>query len=209
MSETSAIDQIHPQLLPLAVEIASLKPDPQNARKHDERNIKAVMASIKRHGQRKPIVVQKRTNPAGIVELIIRAGNGTVEALKRMGWSRVAAVIQEEPDVQAKQYALEDNRTAELAEWDLQALGAEMRDLVENGVAIDDLGWEPFEYQPLMQAEWQPPAVTGEEFAVPEGKKSLAFTPDQWERLKLAMNNPKPKAEDVIAMVGAAREIGR
>ena len=50
--------------------IADLSADPANARKHSERNIESIMASLRRFGQQKPIVVDK----SGVV----RAGNGTL-----------------------------------------------------------------------------------------------------------------------------------
>lgn len=103
--------QIHDSLLPLAVSIDSLTPDPDNARRHTDRNLDSIAASLRAYGQRKPIVVQKQG-------MVVRAGNGTLDAAKRLGWSEVAAIIVDEGDISATAYALADNRTAELAEWD-------------------------------------------------------------------------------------------
>lgn len=41
--------------------IADLIPDSANARKHGERNIEAIMDSLREFGQYKPIVIQKST----------------------------------------------------------------------------------------------------------------------------------------------------
>lgn len=95
----------------LLVPIESLSPDPSNARKHGERNIDAIVASLHRFGQRFPVVVQKQG-------MIVRAGNGRIEAMKRLGWKNVAAVVVDESSVDATAFAIADNRTAELAQWD-------------------------------------------------------------------------------------------
>lgn len=121
---------IHPQLRGLAVPIASLSHDPKNARKHGKRNLEAIASSLREHGQRKPLVVQE--TPDG--RRIVRAGNGTMEAARMLGWTQLAVVLVAEDDRAASRFALRDNRTAELAEWDEQVLV----DLLKEH-AIDDL----------------------------------------------------------------------
>jgi len=88
--------------------------DPANVRKHNEKNLEAIMASLKRFGQQKPIVVNS--------DNIVIAGNGTLEAATALGWSEIAAVKTNLGGSEATAYAIADNRTAELAEWDVDAL---------------------------------------------------------------------------------------
>jgi DNA modification methylase len=102
-------------LRPLAVSIDSLHHDAANARRHGERNLDAIRASLAQFGQRKPIVVQRDG-------MIVRAGNGTLEAARALGWSEIAAVVIDEDGTTAAQFAIADNRTAELAEWDNETL---------------------------------------------------------------------------------------
>jgi hypothetical protein len=109
------LEHILPQLRPLAVPIGALTIDPENARKHDKRNIESILSSVKAYKQRKTVVVKKDG-------MVVEAGNGTVVALKKGGFKYVAAVIVEESAEAAAGYAIADNRTAELAEWDVQAL---------------------------------------------------------------------------------------
>jgi len=194
--------QIHSSLAHLAVEIATLTPDPRNARAHDERNLKAVMDSLREHGQVKPIVVQRVSD--GGKPNVIRAGNASTEAASRLGWTHVAAVILDVPDKEAKAYALRDNRTADLAEWDLPNLGAELRDLQESGVDVSLLGWEAFEYEPLMEAEWKPPENTGEEFDTPGKGTSIKFTEEQIEAVKAAVGGKKVTAAAIVARLTEA-----
>ncbi len=92
------------------IEIASLTPDPQNARTHDDTNLKAIQGSLKEFGQRKPIVITQDNT--------IAAGNGTVAAAKELGWTEIQAVrVPADWDAdRIKAFALADNRTAELGE---------------------------------------------------------------------------------------------
>jgi hypothetical protein len=113
----------------LAVPIDTLKPDASNARRHGQRNMDAIKASLARWGQRAPIVVQRSG-------MIVRAGNGRLEAAKALGWSHVAAVVVDDDSVEAVAFALADNRTAELAEWDTETL-ATLLDTLPKDVAID------------------------------------------------------------------------
>ena len=194
--------KIHSSLESLAVEIASLTPDPRNARAHDERNLEAVIASFTDHGQVKPIVVQRLTDKGQ--PMVIRAGNASTDAAKALGWTHIAAVILDVDDKDAKKYALRDNRTADLAEWDLPNLGAEMRELADAGVDVSTLVWQSYEYEPLMQAEWKPPENSGESFDAPGRGHSLKFTADEWSRAVAACGGKKPTAEQIInALTGS------
>ena len=118
------------------VNINSLTPDPTNARKHDGKNLKAIASSLEKFGQRKPIVVTP--------DSIVVAGNGTLEAAKSLGWTQIA--IARTPVGwtwdQIKAFALADNRTAELAEWDVDTLKNQILELDANGWEIEELGFD-------------------------------------------------------------------
>jgi site-specific DNA-methyltransferase (adenine-specific) len=117
------------------ISITELSLDPRNARKHSQRNLEAIAASLEKFGQRKPIVVHRG---------VILAGNGTLEAAKTLGWTEidVAEVPDDWDNETAKAYALADNRTAELAEWDESELAKQLLELVENEWDIAELGFE-------------------------------------------------------------------
>lgn len=116
------LSHIHEQLRPLALPLGELVPDPANARKHNDKNLAAIRGSLAQFGQRKPLVVQR-------TGMIIRAGNGTYEAAKSLGWEHLACVLVDEDDVSAVGFAIADNRTAELAEWDEEVLGKLLREV--------------------------------------------------------------------------------
>ena len=90
------------------------KQDPANARRHGERNLEAIIDSLKAFGQQKPIVVDRRG--------IVVAGNGTLEAAKRLGWTEISVVRSDLDPTQSTAFGIADNRTAELADWDDEVL---------------------------------------------------------------------------------------
>jgi ParB-like chromosome segregation protein Spo0J len=116
--------------------IKDLTPDPQNARQHDEKNLKAIQGSLKEFGQRKPIVITE----AGVIV----AGNGTVEAAKRLGWLEIQAVRvpSDWTPNQIKAFALADNRTAELASWNMEVLDEQLWELEQEELDVTVLGFE-------------------------------------------------------------------
>jgi site-specific DNA-methyltransferase (adenine-specific) len=115
--------------------IDDLDLDPRNARKHDEKNLKAIAGSLELFGQRKPIVVWGRT---------VVAGNGTLVAARSLGWKEitVARVPDDWSSDQVKAYALADNRSAELAVWDEQVLASQLLELTEAEFDVELLGFE-------------------------------------------------------------------
>lgn len=142
--------------------IEKLRFDPNNARKHDARNIDAIAKSLNRFGQRKPIVV--------VGDGTIVAGNGTVEAAKQLGWTEIVAARipwQWTPE-EIKAYALADNRTAELAEWDSSLLADQLLELDAVGWDVSELGFEPLE-----------PPIDPD----PEDEAPLEFKPEPVTRL--------------------------
>jgi DNA modification methylase len=120
----------------ITVKLEQIQSDPNNARKHDDKNIEAIMASLRTFGQRKPIVI---THDKTVI-----AGNGTVEAARRLGWTTIAAARTPE-DWTAdtiKAYALTDNRTAELATWEQSTLATQLSDLELAGWDIQNFGFD-------------------------------------------------------------------
>jgi ParB-like chromosome segregation protein Spo0J len=118
------------------LQIRDLTPDPENARLHDDKNLKAIQGSLKEFGQRKPIVITE----AGVIV----AGNGTVEAAKRLGWTQIDAVRVpgDWTPNQIKAFALADNRTAELASWDIHVLDEQLWELEQEELDVTLLGFE-------------------------------------------------------------------
>jgi hypothetical protein len=109
------INRIAKSLAGLVIDIDKLTPDPLNARLHPERNMVAIRDSLNLYGQRKPIVVRRQG-------MVVVAGNGTLEAAKQLGWTKIAASVETMTDVEAVGYGIADNRTAEHARWNTEVL---------------------------------------------------------------------------------------
>jgi hypothetical protein len=125
-----------PSLVVEQAPLDSIHEDPANVRKHGPRNLDSIVASLQRFGQQKPIVVD--------ADGIVRAGNGTLAAARAMGWPTIAIVRTNLNGPEAVAYAIADNRTSELAEWDEPALLDQLTSLGEDlrtaaGFAADEL----------------------------------------------------------------------
>lgn len=108
--------------------VTDLRSDPRNARLHPEQQILALMESLSRFGQRRPVV----TLPDGMIV----AGHGTVEAAKRLGWSSViVAPWEAESEREAAAFAIADNQTALMSAWDEELLPEVLGDLEDDWVA--------------------------------------------------------------------------
>jgi ParB-like chromosome segregation protein Spo0J len=117
------------------IKITELSLDPSNVRKHSRRNLDAIKASLRKFGQQKPIVVDAKG--------IVLAGNGTLTAAQELGWTEIQIVRTELAGVSATAFAIADNRTAELAEWEEDKLNAVLKSLQDEGVDLVDVGFEP------------------------------------------------------------------
>ena len=136
------LSYINEKRRPLAIPISKLAFDKRNARKHNARSLKAVVTSLKKHGQAKPIVVWARS----AAEWIVMAGNGTLGAALELGWTHIAANVREfETESEARDYARDDNRTAELSEWDEMELPKQIEEARAEGREIN--GWEDVEIE--------------------------------------------------------------
>lgn len=125
------------------VPIDSVFQDPNNARKHNDRNISEVAASIARYGQQTPIVV----DPDGV----IIKGNGTHTAMIKLGKTEIDIVRSDLSGVEATMYAIADNQTATLADWDDDVL-AQTLIALQNDESIDEIvtGFDDDEIQKII-----------------------------------------------------------
>ncbi len=126
------LSHIAEPLRPLAVPCADLLLDPANARKHPEPNLEAIKGSLRVYNQRKPVVVNRRTGT-------IEAGNGTLQAALALGWSHLAVVYVDDDPMTAAGFSIADNRTAELAEWDREALDKLLSEIKTNDPLLDQM----------------------------------------------------------------------
>lgn len=87
--------------------------------------VDAVANSIKEFGFKQPIVIDK--------DNVIIAGHTRWEASQELGLTEVPIIRADDlTEEQIKAYRIADNKTAELADWDLDKLELEMMDLDDN-----------------------------------------------------------------------------
>ena len=170
------------------VDIAALTADPANARRHNARNIEAIKTSLSRFGQQKPVVVDGKGQ--------IVAGHGLVEAARELGWKQVTVVRTKLVGVEAAAFAIADNRTNELSEWDYESLAKSLEGIAKD-IDLSELGWEPHELEPIMAADWNPPAV--EPTTGAPALQRLAFTAEQWAIVEQASTQFRGDSEMTAA----------
>ena len=102
-------------LQPLLRPIADLQEDPQNARLHPDDSMETIRSSLTSFGQQKAIVVWRNPDPE--IGLMVLCGNGTFRAASEIGWDSIACTEFEGTEVQARAYAIVDNRSSELSTW--------------------------------------------------------------------------------------------
>ena len=111
--------------------IKQLKPYEKNARKHADYDVSQIMVSIEKYGFSDPIGVWGENN-------IIVEGHGRLMAAKKLKLKEVPVIhLDHLTDEQRKEYALIHNKSAELSEWDLETLLAEINELDLSDFDID------------------------------------------------------------------------
>ena len=109
---------------------------PSQSRQGD---IGAIAMSLERHGQQKPIVVNK--------DNVILAGNHMFQAAVLLGWDHIAATTSDLEGQDQNSYILADNRTSDLATNDDAMLLEELKgidDLAGTGYDGDDRDYVEF-----------------------------------------------------------------
>jgi DNA modification methylase len=110
--------------------IKDLIPDPANRRSHNPRNLGMLVDALQKVGVSRSIVVDE--------DGVILAGNGVVEAASEAGLTKLQIVEADGETLvavrrrgltpsQKRDLAIYDNRTAELAEWNIEQLAADLQ----------------------------------------------------------------------------------
>lgn len=105
--------------------VDQLTPYEHNARKHQDKDLAAIVSSIREFGFDDPIGVWGGHN-------VIVEGHGRLMAAKKLGMEKVPVIhLDHLTDEQRRAYALAHNRTAELSEWDEVVKDLELRSIDE------------------------------------------------------------------------------
>jgi DNA modification methylase len=136
-------DYIIPALREHAVPVGDLRLDPANANMHPEKNLEAIKDSLAAFGQRQVILARKDNNT-------VIAGNGRLLAARALGWSHIACVFVDDDDMTAVRYAIADNRTSELSEWDNDVLSMLLSTIKEDLGSLDGTGFDDGDLDDLL-----------------------------------------------------------
>jgi DNA modification methylase len=147
----------------------------RNARTHSDAQVAQIAASIAEFGFNNPVLVD--TN-AGII-----AGHGRVLAARKLNLDQVPVLVLDHfTETQKRAYILADNKLAELAGWDEEALRIELGELQDQDVALELLGFSEEEVDRLLADVETPDAAAEEaEEEIPEAPVDPVTRPgDVW-----------------------------
>jgi site-specific DNA-methyltransferase (adenine-specific) len=145
-ADAVVVHGIDSEIADLAVPVDSLVPYPGNARKHAT---PIIVESLRLNGQYRPIVVQRSSGQ-------VVAGNGTLLAVRELGWSHVAATFTDCDDETARRIVLVDNKANDAAWYDNKALA----ELLQSVADLAGTGFTQAELDELLAAELPRPALT-------------------------------------------------
>lgn len=103
-------------------------------------NVDVIAESLEASGQYRPIVVNEGTKTGRRLEVL--AGNHTLAAAHKLGWSEIDVWLVDVDEAAAKRIVAADNRTADLGDYDNEALIAlleSLDDLTGTGYSDTDL----------------------------------------------------------------------
>jgi len=155
-----------PTLTVESAPIADLHLHPKNPREGD---IGAIAVSLEQNGQFAPIIVNRRTPEKGwaddVPRPVVVSGNHTLQAAAALGWTRIDVVYVDKTEKEETRILLAANRTADLATYNLVALGEVLAGLAADdpddllgsgydGSDVDDLNAQLEEYELVDDDGW-------------------------------------------------------
>ncbi len=146
------------------VDLADLRPSPNNARKHTKAQIRALAKSIEAFGFLAPILADRDGN--------ILAGHARYEGAKLRGLTCVPVIFVDHlTEAQARAYMLADNRHTDLSEWDEASLAVELKGLRDLALDFDieATGFEAPEIDFRIQSLEENVGDSDDDFEAPHG----------------------------------------
>jgi DNA modification methylase len=123
------------------IEINAPCPWEDNPRVNDHA-VNAVAESIRSFGFNVPILCDQN--------LTIVAGHTRWKAAQKLGMTRIPAIVVNMTDAQRRAFSVADNKTAEIADWDLAKLRDILEELKSEDVDIKSLGFTDAEVRRLL-----------------------------------------------------------
>lgn len=110
-------------------DVARVKPDPKNPRRHPKGQVAQLVDLFKQFGQVWPVLVK----PNGM----LIAGHGRLEAARQLGFKQVKVIVARNwTAAQIELFALADNKVSLNADWDKELLQEKLTGLRNLGIDL-------------------------------------------------------------------------
>jgi len=120
------------------IDIPSIKINPNNVKKHPEKQITLLAENMRKYGITQPLLIDE-TNT-------LWCGHARLEAAKRMELKSVSVIrLSNLSAAEKSALAIADNKLSELGEWDMENLKSTVKMLVETPDLNFDIGLTGFE----------------------------------------------------------------
>ena len=177
--------------------IDDVRPYEKNPRVNDQA-VEAVVASLREYGFRQPIVID--------ADGVIIVGHTRWKAAKKLGLAKVPVhVAKDLPPEKVKAYRIADNQTNTLAEWDMDLLPIELKDLQAADFDLSLLGFDADQLAKLLDPDGTQGLTDPDDVPAPPDE-AITRKGDLWilgnHRL-LCGDSSKP--EDVDRLLDGAR----
>jgi len=157
------------------VAIKSIRPHPDNPRKHSRDQIRALARSMETFGFTAPVLVDRNDQ--------IVAGHGRYEAALLLGRETVPIIrLDDLSPEKARAYMLADNKLSDRSEWDTEKLGRHFKELreIELDFELEDTGFATGEIDlHIQRLDDDGGADRADEFVV-EDKPAVSQPGDCW-----------------------------
>ena len=120
---------------------------PENlSKKHPKKQIKKLVRAIIKLGYANPIIITD--------DMVLISGYGRILAAQELGMTEIPAVVLSNvTETDANALRLLDNRLAEDSEWNFSVLKSEIEKLLKLDFELEDVGFEPLDYDKLLYEE--------------------------------------------------------
>lgn len=123
------------------VKISNLKPWAQNPRLN-EHAVDAVAQSIKKFGFNVPVLCDPEMN--------VIAGHTRLKAAKKLRMSEVPVIVLKLDPEQRRLFAIAENKTGEIADWDNDVLSTLLKDFKNHDLNLSEIGFSDAEIHALL-----------------------------------------------------------
>lgn len=185
---------------------AALMPHPRNARKHSEKQVDKIAASIRSFGFNAPVLVDAHN--------MLLAGHGRTLAAIKLGLANVPTVrVEHLSDGQRRAFMLADNQIGDLSSFDENVLAIEFEELavLDEPFELTDTGFEMARIDVLIEDHHKPQASidTADDPVDGQRVKPVARLGDLWllGRHRLFVGNSLDRASYRALLDGRKAEM--